>query len=608
MESKKIITTGLDFDVIKANLKTFLRGQSKFSDYDFDGAAFNIMLDVLAYNTHYMSLYNNLALNESFLDSASKRASVVSIAKELGYVPRGSRASTAVVDVEFNIPDNTDESILLAPNTPFNTAVGPDGKTFTFVTIDSSIAYNSNGVFTFKDVHIKEGTFIDNRFIADDSISYVLENLNIDSSTIKVRVFESMQSSVFSNYVSAENIISLNSDSEVYFIKETQEGFVELQFGDGVLGKALSPGNMLVVTYIVCNNAEPNGARTFTYNGPSLGGSTALPTVTTVQRAVNGSAPEDIESVRWNAPRRYATQNRCVTVEDYTSVIQANFPSAQAINVWGGEDNDPPSYSDVYISIKPSTGEVLTDVEKNYILTEVLGPRKLITMHPKFVDPEFLYINLDITYYYNPRATPLLPKEMSQVIYNQIVNYNDTSLSRFDSVFRYSYVASLIDKSNRAITSNITTVSLEKEVFPSYNQTTEYTVKIGNPIYNSGLPEESIVSTGFYTINVPQMCFIQDIPTEGSDIGLLQLFYYNGGNKTKLKNIGTVNYALGTLYIDPITITGVDGDSLRFKVKPQSNNVASSRNQIVMIVPDNITINSIIEPEANRYKFVSSRT
>lgn len=608
MANNQIITTGLDFETIKANLKAYFRGQTQFSDYDFEGSALSFLIDVLAYNTHYNALYTNLALNESFLDSASKRSSVVSKAKELGYFPKSARASTAVVDIVIDIPDSVEESLILPFNTPVNAIV--DGVVYTFNTTESNLAYNNDGIFTFANVEIKEGIYLNNSYIYSPTQPIELRNPKIDTSTMVVRVFETPQSSNFETFVAAEKITKLDPNSPVYFLKEIEGGYYAMEFGDGVLGKTLAAGSMITMTYLSCNGSTPNRAKVFTYAGSTFG-SPYVPLVLTRQASVNGSEPEDTENIRWNAPRGYVSQDRCVTTEDFKSVIYAHFPTAQAIAVWGGEDHDPPSYSDVFISIKPSTGEALTDAEKNFILTEVLAPRKAVTIHPKFMDPEFLYIDVDVTYYYNPNNTILSANDISQLVYATVIDYNQDNLDKFEGILRYTQLTTLIDKVDKSITSNITKLTLEKEVFPKYNQTTQYNVAIHNPIYNSGVPEDSVISTGFYIINVPQLVYIRDIPTEGSHIGSLELFYYNQGTKTRIRLIGTIDYIDGTMSIDPITITGVDGDSFRFRIKPESNNIVSSRNMIASIVPDNVKVTAIIDSGiygSRSYQFTSSRS
>lgn len=604
MQNNRINTTELDFDKIKANLKNYLKGQSEFSDYDFEGSNMSILLDLLAYNTHYNSLYNNLAVNESFLDSASKRSSVVSIAKELNYVPSSARCSSATVTVTVTVAGNNPLTVLEIPKySAFSTIV--NGTTYTFYTQQVYTAYRVGNTFTFTGVVIKEGKPLALRYIVANEMSYSIPNPDVDLSTLTVKVQDTAQSTVFQTFTRNENILDANVNAAVYFIKEIEGQFYEIEFGNGVVGKALDTGNVVNLEYMVCNKEAPNGARSFTFQG-SLASNATVSVATTIA-AAGGSDIEDIDLIRWNAPRAFASQNRCVTLDDYKSIIYQNYPNAETVNVWGGESNVPVSYGDVFISVKPKDGLTLTDEEKAFLLNDVLAPRKLVTMHPKFVDPTYINIELAVSFYYDPGQTTYKASDLAYLVQQAIVDYNTADLRKFGSIFKQSIISRLIDDTEKSIKSNIFTIKLHREVDPIYNQAPNYDIQLVNPIYNSGVPEESILSTGIYVKNVPQLCFIDDVPTEGSNIGALRLFYYVQNTKIFVKNVGTVDYANGVINVNNLIITGLGSDVFKFVVKPQSNDVISVRNQIVNIEPTLLTITPIVDTNAEQYKFTSSR-
>jgi hypothetical protein len=609
--NKRIPTTELDFDEIKLNLKTFLQGQSEFADYDFDGSALSVILDVLAYNTHYNALYKNLAVNESFLDSASKRASVVSRAKELGYIPRSARCAEAVVDVVVSNTTSSPTGLIMPAYSPFTTAI--DGVTYTFYTLNDIITVRDplTSTYTFSDVSIKEGTPLTFKYVVSEGQKYIIPNNNVDLSTLTVRVQDNT-TGVYTTFTNQENIININGTDAVFFVKEIDGEFYELQFGNGVIGKELLNGNIVNLSYIVSGKDLPNGAKTFSYQGSTLLGGIVSSTTKIV--AYNGSDIEDIESVRFNAPRAYSTQNRAVTVDDYKAIIYANYPNAESINVWGGEDNDPPIYGKVFISIKPANAQILVQSEKDYIKREILKKKNVVTITPELIDATYINLKLDITAYYNPRLTVRNAEQLKTLIHSTVTNYNDTYLNKFDGIFRYSKLSSLIDATEDSIVSNIMTLTSHREIEVKYNLASEYLVNTANPIYNSGVPENSVLSTGFYILGNPNLMYLEDLPNLESNIGTFRMFYYVGTNKTYVRNIGTIDYDKGIMFIPELTIVGLPSETFEFMIKTQSNDVVSIRNQLVLIPEENITINMILDRVAagdaagnTNYIFTSSR-
>jgi hypothetical protein len=402
MANKRITVTELDFDGIKGNLKNFLKGQTEFQDYDFEGSAMSVLLDVLAYNTHYNALYNNMSINEMFLDSARKRNSVVSISKMLGYSPRSATCSQATVNIVVSGGTSSPGNLSLPSYSPFTSSI--NGKTYTFYTQGTITVNRVANSYTFADVSIIEGTPLSYQYNVSAGTRYVIPNLGIDLVTLKVRVQENSSSNVYETWYKAGELVDIDNSTLTYWTKEIDDGLYELSFGDDNLGKALEAGNVVHLDYFVSSLEAPNGARSFTYNGSTLiSGATVA--ITTNDPANNGADREDTESIRFNAPRSYAAQNRAVTPDDYKALIYSAVPEAQSVTVWGGEDNDPPVYGKTYICVKPRNASKLTSIQKANIISTVLGKRGVVSVIPEIVDPEYINIALHITVYYNEQTT-----------------------------------------------------------------------------------------------------------------------------------------------------------------------------------------------------------
>jgi hypothetical protein len=609
MAVKHIPTTELGFEEIKQSLKQHfmdLQNQGQFTDYDFDGSGLTLLLDVLAYNTHYNALYTNLAINEAFLDSASKRGSVVSKAKELGYTPRSARSALATITMDFvlpSIPTSVANTLEIPRGTVFTST--KDGVQYTFVTAESVDTVRTGNLYRFTNLALREGINLVNRIVAGPGIQFFIPNPNADISTLRVTVQDTAQSSTFQTYNPSTSLLTIDSTSPVYFIKEIDGGLYEIEFGDGVLGKSLEVGNVVTLDYIVCSGADANGCSTFTYAGPQFANTTT--SITTTKIASSGDASESIEMIKWNAPRAFASQNRCVTLDDYKYIILSNYPNAVSVNVWGGEQNVPPSYGDVYISVRPVEGETLSDSEKDYLLNDIIGPRKLVTMHPKFVDPAYIDLIMNVSFYYDPLQTTRSATELSAIVRDTILAYDQDVLNRFSSIYKQSVLSRLIDTSEAGIVSNTITFKARRQLDVVFNRAQQYTINLGNPIYNSGVAEESITTTGFRVIDTQQVCYLEDVPT-GTTSGDLKLFYYDlTGKKVILKTAGTVDYSRGIVSLDDIIITDVLNSQLMFDFKLQSQDVVSARNQIVNINSSTLSITPIIDKPADQYRFTSSR-
>lgn len=607
LESRQINVSELDFDKIKTNLKTYLRGQEQFSDYDFEGSALSVLLDVLAYNTHYNALYQNMAINEVFLDSATKRNSVISSANQLGYLPHSAICAEAVLNmtVSNTTSAETPPFIVLPKYTPFNTTINETTYTF-YTTEEVSAPNNGSGVYTFNNLRIIEGAPLSFNQVVSPGARFIVPNANADISTLTVRVQDSVSSTNFVKFTRSDQLLTIAPEDNVYFIKEIDNQLYEITFGDGVFGKALANGNVVHIEYFVSGLEGPNGARVFTYNGSSLYGGTV--TLITTTPAFNGSSVESIESIKFNAPKAYATQNRAVTVGDYTSLIHNHFPEAKAVSVWGGETNNPPQYGKVFLSIVPQTNRLLTKGEREFVLSSIINPRKMLTVTPEIVDPEYIKIELEVSFYYDPKLTSRTSAHLAALVRQSIVDYNDQTMINFESVFKYSQLTRIIDSTEQSITNNITTVKLHREIKPLFNTSAPYTINLNNPIYNSGVPEESILTNGFYCSESTEICYIDDLPVENSNIGNLRLFYYSTGSiKTVIRNVGTVDYSKGIIKIGSLYVTSIVDLLWNITIKPQSNDVASTQNQFATIDPTLLKITPIINDPSKNYTFTSSR-
>ena len=601
MATNKINISELDFDNIKSNLKEYLQGQDQFTDYDFDGSAINVLLDILAYNTHYNAMYTNLAINEMFLDSASKRDSVVSIANNYGYLPTSRTCATANIGMTVAIGNSTSNTLSIAKSTPFTSTV--NGVDYNFYTMNENVGI-SNGVnFVFSTFPIYEGTPVTEKFTIFTDTVIVLQNLNIDTNTIKVTVQGLASSFTSSTYSHSEKIIGLVPTSKVYFIKEIEGGKYQIYFGKDNLGEEPAVGSVVTIEYMVTNGSNGNGIALFTYAGSNLPNT---PVVTVSSIASNGRDAETTDEIKYNVSHKYRTQDRAVTASDYIDIIQTSYPNIDSINCWGGESMSPPIYGKIYISIKPQTSLFLTSSEKNYITESIIAPKSMLGISPVLLDPVYTTVDLDTTVYYNPNLTNKSSTQIVELVRQSIVNYNDTVLQKFDGVLRYSRLIRTIDDADNSIINNITTIKLRRIVDVVFNTSIKYTVSISNQIASSGVPEEAVMTNAFYVDATDTKYYIDD-----DAVGNLRLFYYNPQNYSKVftnLKIGTVNYLTGLIVVNNLFVTGVAESDLQFIIKPQSNDIISKHNEIVDINSTYLTIVAVQEYSGLTHQFASSRT
>ena len=597
--NNKINISELDFDNIKVNLKEFLKGQSEFSDYDFEGSSLNVLLDILAYNTHYNAMYTNLAYNEMFLDSASKRDSVVSIANNYGYLPTSKKSSRARINISFPVGTNTQSSISLPKGSVF---VGQANSTeYNFYTTSEYISTRIGSNYVFENVDIYEGKFVAERFTVFENSKYTLANNNIDTSTIKVTIQDISESLNSFTYKFSETVIGLTPSSEVYFLKEIEDQKYELFFGKNNLGKEPGVGSVITVEYLTTNAADANGMRLFTYDGVITG----TPVITLVEIANGGRAEESNDEIKYNVSRRFKNQNRAVTSDDYIEIIRSNYADIDTISCWGGQSMSPPVYGKVYISIKPKSSLFLTPPEKSYIIESILKPRSVLGITPELVDPTYVIAQIDTTIYYNPNVTNKTASQLSDLVRQTILDYNDVYLQKFDGVLRYSRLIRDVDDSDQAIISNITTVTLRRNIDIAFNIAAKYKIAMHNPIYKSDVAEEAVLTNGFYIddSNVPY--YIDD-----DGLGKLRMFSLSSNFEKVFKstNVGSVNYTTGEVIINSLFVTGLVESDLVLIIKPQSNDVISFQNQIVNIDNTYLSVNALQESSLATRVFTSSRT
>ena len=592
MANKKINVAELDFDAIKQNIKTFLKGQDTFQDYDFEGSGMSVLMDVLAYNTHYNALYNNMTINEMFLDSASKRNSVVSLSKMLGYVPRSAICSKATVSLTLTTPTVGPSVLTLPAYSTFSTSV--NGVQYTFYNTSSYTITGAGTQYTFPDIKIIEGTPLTFNWEVTAGSIYVIPNSTIDLTTLKVQVQESSSSSIFETYTNGNDITIANSTTRVYFVKEIDDGLYQLTFGDGVIGKKLDNGNVVHIEYMASNLSAPNGARLFNYTGTTLI-SNATNNISTSVVATGGAAAEDIESIRFNAPRTYAAQNRAVTPEDYKAVIYSALPNAKSVAVWGGEDNNPPVYGKIFVCVKPVDATKLTTAEKSNLISTILNSKNVVSVQPEIVDADYINIALNVTAYYNDRETTRTAEELKTIITNTIFDYDTNELERFESIFKFSKLSRLIDTCEASIISNITTVALRRKMTPRYNVSAQYLINLINPIFFSEVPGGSISTTGFYISGSDELHYLDD---DGGNLRLIK--YGSTANKVVVNpQIGFINHQGGVIDIRNLHITALADVDFEISIKPASNDVVSALTSIAQIARDHLTVNVIADKTAN---------
>ncbi len=590
----RIEITDLDFDTVKDNFKSFLSQQTEFTDYNFEGSGMSVLMDLLAYNTHYLAFHANMLANEMFIDTALTRASAVSHAKSLGYLPSSAKASTAIVDITVTGVPTSQASLVMAAGTIFTTSV--NDTSYQFVTIGDHTASSTTGTFVFSEISIYEGTRVRYTYTVNSSNleqQFVIPSAAVDTSTVVVSVQASSSDITTEVYTLNTDYATLDSTSLKYFLQEIEEGRYEVYFGDGVIGKKPIDGNIVILDYVVTNGSTADEASAFTPSS-TVGGYSNVTALVTANASGGGDA-ESVDSIKFNAPLKYAAQGRAVTPDDYKAIVPSVYSNIKSIQCWGGEDNDPPIYGRVYIAINPNSGTTLTTTTKNSIINS-LKNYNVASIVPVIVDPEILYLVLGVTVKYNSTLTEKTKSDIKALIETTVSSFNTNNLQKFDSVFRHSKFLKDVDDTDSSILSSTSTMKLKRIITPTLSAVTKYTISYNNAAYHPTLAWAQTVleSTGFYLSGNINEQFIDD---DGS--GNVRTFYLLGGTTKTVTNAtaGTINYTTGEVVLTSFNITSTTNtnSTVDVTIKPDSNDVVPVRNQVVEIDIVNSTVTAEID-------------
>ena len=587
MAQHRLDISELDFENIKGSLKRFLSNQNEFKDYDFEGSSMAILLDLLAYNTHYLAYNANFVANEMFMDTAQLRSSVASLAKLVGYTPNSARAPIA--DLKLVINDGTGATITIPAGTKFSTQV--DGLTYTFVSIADKTVQPVDGIYTAQSLEVYEGTYVSYNYTFDSSDidqRFLIPSDRADSTTIKVAVQNSASDTTSNTYTKATSITELDGTSKVFFLQEAEDGQFEIYFGDGVIGKALEDGNIISISYVVTNKTEANGAQSFNLSG-SISGFNDV-TITVNSSAQGGNEAETLQSIKTNASNFYSSQDRAVTVEDYKTKVKQLYANTQSVSAWGGEDAETPFYGRVYISILPTSGSNLTDSTKDRIVKD-LKKYSVASVTPVIIDPETTDIVLTTTVKFDEKATTKVADTIKSNVITTITNYNANTLQSFDTMFRHSKLTGLIDDTDNSILSNITTVQLRKSFTPTIGSSTKYSINFANALYNphSGHNSSSggILSSSGFKVDgdTTNVWFLDD---DGN--GNVRRYRMDGSVRSYANSTqGTINYSSGLVEVNSLNVSNIENirgaasTVIEVTVKPNSNDIVPIRNQVLDI-------------------------
>ena len=578
--------TNLDFDQIKTQIKDYLRANSNFTDFDFEGSNLSVLIDALAYNTYISAFNSNLVVNESFLDSATLRENVVSLARNIGYVPRSKSAARA--SISFNVTANsTSSEIKLQPGLVCVGRSNDSDVVFSIseeinasTTVNSGIATASFGSVT-SPIEVLEGTFLTSQFIVDGSLEqrFVLDNANIDTSSIVAYV--GTPGVLGKQYKMIDNIVGISSISDTYLIQEVQDERYELLFGDGIFGRKPQNGAVITVQYVVTSGSEGNGPEFFNFAGNFLGDNgqvitpSVIPTINTVSAASNGGDIESVDSIKYFAPRLYSSQYRAVTARDYESIVQQVYPNTESVSVVGGEEVDPPQFGTVLITIKPKNGEFVSDFDKTQILTK-LKSYSLTGINQKIVDLQVLYVEVESFIYYDTTKISAV-NDLKTKITSALTTYSKSGdVNKFGGRFKYSKVLNVVDNIDKAITSNITRVRIRRNLNALVNQFAQYELCFGNQ-FNVKPEGLNIKSTGFKIQGTIETVYFTDVPNADKLTGTISIVRKNASGETivVVKSAGVVDYVHGEINLSTINIISTDKPNNIVEVQafPESNDV-----------------------------------
>ena len=593
--------TNLDFDQIKTQIKSYLRANSDFKDFDFDGSNFSVLIDTLAYNTYITAFNSNMVVNESFLDSATLRENVVSLARNIGYVPRSRSAAKATISFSIETTANTPTLTLSAGLV----CIGASENSTIMFSIPSSITTTVvNGVANFENIEVYQGTLLRKQFLVDGSLDqrFLLDNSFIDSSTIVVKVKGLADTNTLGReYSLASNILNIDATSETYLIQEVQDEKYELLFGDGYFGKKLENGSVITATYIITDGKSGNGSANFSYAGRVVDSNDnpVVPTnniiITTQEAAANGGDIESIDSIKYFAPRIYASQYRAVTARDYEAIIQSIYPNTESVAVVGGEELDPPEFGLVLISIKPKNGDYVSDFDKQNIQSK-LKNYSLSGINQKIIDLKVLYVEIDSAVYYNSSQVSNVNEVKSKVV-NVLNTFSTSNINKFGGRFKYSKLGQIIDGADTSITSNITRVIIRRNMKCLLNQSAQYELCYGNA-FKKNAGGFNIKSTGFTIASQTGTLYFTDVPDATGDMGVLSVVRQSADTNEYtviVKSAGTVDYKKGEIIVNTLTITSTvqPNNIIEIQAFPDSNDVIGLKDLYLSFSVADSTINMV---------------
>ena len=605
VKSSQINVTDLDFDNIADNLKNYLKGQDTFKDYNFEGATLSILIDLLAYASHFGAVNTNIAASELFLDSAQIRKNVVSRAKDLGFVPSSEKASTAKANIVLRNVRSADgtvpstSSMIMSRGTQFRTTY--EGVKYEFVSASTYTPTVDGTTFSYNNVELVQGTFAQDQFVFDSQIKnakYVVSNQRVDKQRMTVTI---NSSGVSSTYALSTDVSNIDTTSKVYYTQENEEGFIEIYFGDGTLGVALLDGDIITVDYVIVDDVHADGANRFTQVGAINGFTDSSISVT--EKASGGAEKESIESIKFKATKFYTSQNRLVTLNDYKAKVQEYYPNADAVAVWGGEDNVPPAYGKVFVALKPNNADYLSETEKTQVKNN-LNKLNMLTVRPEIVDADIIKILISTTFKYNPALTTLTAGELSTLVKNTINQFDTDNLNGFDAIFRHSNLTKTIDEADSAILSNTTNIRLRKKLNGTVSTNPKgYTLSMGNALFNphSGHNADAggiITTTGFKVGGDSVNTHYFDDDGKGN----LRRYYLSGSTRIyKDSAAGTINYSTGLISINAFILTStVNADtSIDFTVIPSGNDVVAERGNLIDISMDDVKVTGEVDTIAS---------
>ena len=609
--------TNLDFNQIKDSLRDYLRANSNFTDYDYEGSNLSTIIDILAYNTYLNSYNANMVSNEVFIDSATLRENVVSLARNIGYVPRPRGAAKANVSFAVDMTGTTVVSVTLKAGIVAVTSNSFSGQGFTFsIPKDITVAVNSDGLAIFDSIIVYEGTYITQSFNVSSRVpnqKYILTNAGIDSNLIEVNVRDSSQSNISRNFTQADSLFDLDGTSPVYFIQEVNNERYELLFGDGIFGLPVSEPNVIEASYIVSNGSEANNISQMNFAGQLVSNNNApitsnITSLTVDQSSYGGSEIESVESIKKYGTQIYASQNRAVTAVDYEAMIPKIYHETESVSAFGGEDLTPPQFGKVFISVKPINGVFLSTAIKTDISRE-LKKYSVAGIIPEIVDLKYLFVETDSYVYYNENKAPSAEVVLG-LTRNNVIRYSDsTELNKFGARFKYSQYQKIIDNTHIAITSNITTVQMRRDLEPLLNTFAEYEICFGNrfhvknhghsPVSNGTVIGYNIKSSGFKVSGITDTLYLGDKPNTGLKTGTIFMFKLNSPTNPVIvkQNIGTIDYIKGEIMLSPIKIISTEvnrGESLiEISANPFSNDVIGKQDLYLQLDTNNVTISTV---------------